>query len=286
MEQKRKPLIFQSDFGRADGAVSAMYGVAYSVCDELKISDLTHEIPQYDIWEASYRLIQTVSYWPEGTVFVSVVDPGVGSTRRSIVVQTEGGQYVVTPDNGTLTHIKHLCGIREARVIDESVNRLPGSGESYTFHGRDIYAYTGARLAAGIIDFEGVGPKVDADSVVEISFEPAVLTSDAIVGNIDVLDVRFGSLWTNIPRELFRKLGINYGDRVEVIIEKRGHTVYRTSLLYAHSFAEAYIGEALVYVNSLDFMAVAINQGNFARAYNVGTGLSWKITMRKSTLHR
>ncbi len=283
---EKKPLIFQSDFGRADGAVSAMYGVAYSVCSELKISDLTHEIPQYDIWEASYRLIQTVSYWPEGTVFVSVVDPGVGSTRRSIVVQTCGGQYVVTPDNGTLTHVKHLCGIRAARVIDETVNRLPGSGESYTFHGRDIYAYTGARLAAGIIDFEGVGPEVPVDSVVEIAYEPAVLENEEITGTIDVLDVRFGSLWTNIPREMFLKLGISYGDTVEVIIEKRGRTVYRTSLIYAHSFADAYIGEALVYVNSLDFMAVAINQGNFARAYNVGTGLSWKIIMRKSTLHR
>ena len=286
MEQQKKPLIFQSDFGRADGAVSAMYGVAYSVCSELKISDLTHEIPQYDIWEASYRLIQTVSYWPEGTVFVSVVDPGVGSTRRSIVVRTKGGQYVVTPDNGTLTHIKRLCGIEEARIIDESVNRLPGSGESYTFHGRDIYAYTGARLASGVIDFEGVGPEVPADSVVEIPFEPAKLQEDTGIGTIDVLDVRFGSLWTNIPRELFLKLGINYGDRVEVIIEKRDQTVYRTSLIYAHSFADAYIGEALVYVNSLDFMAVAINQGNFARAYNVGTGLSWRIIMKKSTLHR
>ena len=286
MEQQKKPLIFQSDFGRADGAVSAMYGVAYSVCSELKISDLTHEIPQYDIWEASYRLIQTVSYWPEGTVFVSVVDPGVGSTRRSIVVRTKGGQYVVTPDNGTLTHIKRLCGIEEARIIDESVNRLPGSGGSYTFHGRDIYAYTGARLASGVIDFEGVGPEVPADSVVEIPFEPAKLQEDTVIGTIDVLDVRFGSLWTNIPRELFLKLGINYGDRVEVIIEKRDQTVYRTSLIYAHSFADAYIGEALVYVNSLDFMAVAINQGNFARAYNVGTGLSWRIIMKKSTLHR
>lgn len=283
---RMNPLIFQSDFGRADGAVSAMYGVAYSVCRDLKISDLTHEIPQYDIWEASYRLIQTVSYWPEGAVFVSVVDPGVGSTRRSIVARTEGGQYVVTPDNGTLTHIKKLCGITEARVIDETVNRLPGSGESYTFHGRDIYAYTGARLASGIIDFEGVGPEVPVDSVVEISFEPARLQENEVSGTIDVLDVRFGSLWTNIPRKLFLQMGVAHGDRIEVIIEKRGHTVYRTSLIYAHSFADAFIGEALVYVNSLDFMAVAINQGNFARAYNVGTGLSWRITMRKSTLNR
>ncbi len=281
-----KPLVFQSDFGRADGAVSAMYGVAYSVCEDLKISDLTHDIPQYDIWEASYRLIQTVGYWPEGTVFVSVVDPGVGSTRRSIAVKTNGGQYVITPDNGTLTHILQLSGVTAARVIDEEKNRLPGSGESYTFHGRDIYAFTGARLAAGIIDFSGVGPEVPVDSVVQIPLVPAKTEGDYVTGTIDVLDVRFGSLWTNIPKELFLTLGVAPGERVDVIIEKRGRTVYRTSLIYAHSFADAFVGEALVYVNSLDFMAVAINQGNFARAYNVGTGLAWTITMAKSVSSR
>ena len=92
-----KPLVFQSDFGYGDGAVSAMYGVAYSVCENIKVFNVTHDIPQYNIWEASYRLIQTVDYWPAGTVFVSVVDPGVGSTRRSIVVLTGNGQYIVTP---------------------------------------------------------------------------------------------------------------------------------------------------------------------------------------------
>ena len=106
-----KPLVFMSDFGQADGAVSAMYGVAYSVNEALNISNLTHEIPQYNVWEASYRLIQTVGYWPRGTVFVSVVDPGVGSTRRSIGVETVAGQYIITPDNGTLTHVKRICGV-------------------------------------------------------------------------------------------------------------------------------------------------------------------------------
>ncbi|EJX01932.1 protein containing DUF62, partial [gut metagenome] len=118
-------LILQSDFGYADGAVSAMYGVAETVCNQLRVFDLTHDIPQYDIWEASYRLIQAVSYWPKGSVFVSVVDPGVGSTRRSIAAKTSSGQYVITPDNGTLTHIKRMLGIAEARVIDETINRLP-----------------------------------------------------------------------------------------------------------------------------------------------------------------
>ena len=126
----KKALVLQTDFGLGDGAVSAMYGVAYSVSEDLMVADLTHEIPQYDIWEASYRLIQTVAYWPKGTVFVSVVDPGVGSTRRSIAVETVTGQYIITPDNGTLTHVKKMIGIRSARIIDESVNRLPNSGES------------------------------------------------------------------------------------------------------------------------------------------------------------
>jgi len=277
-----KPLVIMSDFGLADGAVSAMYGVAYSVSEQLNISSLTHEIPQYNAWEASYRLIQTVGYWPKGTVFVSVVDPGVGSTRRSIGVETRAGQYIITPDNGTLTHIKRISGIVGAREIDERVNRLPGSGDSYTFHGRDIYAYTGARLAAGVIDFAGVGPEVDPQSVVELPMDEPVMEGGWIRGDIDVLDVRFGSLWTSIPRELFLKLGVKHGELVEIMIMNGARLVYRNSLIYARSFADAFVGEPLVYVNSLDRMAVAINQGDFARAYNVGTGAPWTIAVQKS----
>ena len=276
------PLVFQSDFGSVDGAVSAMYGVAYGVDPTLLISNLTHEITPYDIWEASYRLIQTVSYWPEGTVFVSVVDPGVGSTRRSIAVRTNDGQIIITPDNGTLTHVKRMSGIAEARIIDETTNRLQGSSQSYTFHGRDIYAYTGARLASGIISFAEVGPEVPVDSVIELPVVEATSTEGSVYGTIDVLDVRFGSLWTNIPRTLFEKLGVSHGGRVEVSIENDTRTVYKNILVYARSFADVYVGEPLVYVNSLDCMAVAINQGSFARAYNIGTGNAWKIRIRKA----
>ena len=271
------PLVYQTDFGLVDGAVSAMYGVAYSVCPELKIHDLTHDITPYNIWEASYRLIQTINYWPEKTVFVSVVDPGVGSDRKSVVVKTNSGRYIVTPDNGTLTHVIRLEGIAEAREIDEKVNRLPRSGESYTFHGRDVYAYTGARLAAGVIDFEGVGPVLDVSSLVSLPIVEPVLDGNAVCGTIDVLDVRFGSLWTNIPRTLFLQTGIHYGDRVSITIENDTRTVYRNIILFARSFADVYVGEALAYVNSLDCVAVAINQGSFTRAYNIGTGNSWRI---------
>ncbi len=278
----KKALVLQTDFGLGDGAVSAMYGVAYSVSEDLMVADLTHEIPQYDIWEASYRLIQTVAYWPKGTVFVSVVDPGVGSTRRSIAVETVTGQYIITPDNGTLTHVKKMIGIRSARIIDESVNRLPNSGESYTFHGRDVYVYTGARLAAGVIDFAGVGPEVDTDSVIELSTVDAVYDGEKVCGTIDVLDVRFGSLWTNISRETFRKLGVEYGGRVEIVIENETRILYKNILVFAESFAKVSVGEALVYINSLDNIAVAINQGSFARAYSIGTGTNWRITVRRA----
>ncbi|RVU96801.1 DNA-directed RNA polymerase subunit delta [Coriobacteriales bacterium OH1046] len=275
-------LVLQSDFGTADGAVSAMYGVALGVSPSLRICDLTHEIPQYDIWEASYRLIQTLSYWPQGTVFVSVVDPGVGTKRRSIAAQTSNGRYIVTPDNGTLTHIKRMVGLDAVRIIDESVNRLAGSSESYTFYGRDVYVYTGARLAAGVIDFEGVGPEADAEHVVELPVIEASFDGESVHGTIDVLDVRFGSLWTNIPRKEFERLGVGYGQRVEVTIENGTRMLYKNFLAFARSFADVYVGEPLVYANSLDCMAVAINQGSFAAAYGIGTGVNWKISLRKA----
>ena len=154
-------LVFQTDFTYKESAVSAMYGVVKSVDRELEIIDATHQIPQYDIWSASYRLFQPMRFWPKGTIFVSVVDPGVGTPRRGCVALTEDGYYVVTPDNGTLTHVKALVGIREVREIDQRVNRLRGKGteETSVFHGRDVFGYTAARLASGIITYEGVGDR-------------------------------------------------------------------------------------------------------------------------------
>src|SRR6202000_226298 len=188
---QNKMVVYQSDFGLKDGAVSEMKGVAMGVSPELKLFDLTHEIPAYNIWEAAYRLQQTVPYWPAGTVFVSVVDPGVGTARKSVVLKTKTGQYIVTPDNGTLTLVAESLGVAEIREIDESVNRRKDSKQSYTFHGRDVYAYTGARLAAGVISFEQVGPLLPK-KVVTIPYQKAVLEGKTIKGNIPVLDVQYG----------------------------------------------------------------------------------------------
>jgi len=277
----RRHLVLQTDFGLCDGAVSAMYGVALSVDANLQIFDLTHEIPQFNIWEGSYRLYQTITYWPEETVFVSVVDPGVGTDRLSIVVKTNDNHYIVTPDNGTLTHVAETIGITEVRKIDESVHRLPNSGESYTFHGRDIYAYVGAKLAAGVVRFEEIGHRLPTEDIVKIVHPQPKVNNGFVTGNIDILDVRFGNVWTNISRELFVESDVTYGDLLEVTIENNHRQVYKNLMRYGRSFADSRLGEPLIYVNSVDKLGIAINQGNFAQAYHIGTGINWKITIQK-----
>ena len=274
-------LVFQSDFGMADGAVSAMKGVAYSVDPSLVISDITHEITPYNIFEASYRLFQTLPYWPANTVFVSVVDPGVGTSRQSVIARTASGQYIVTPNNGTLTHIAAFLGITELRLIEEQKNRLKNSEASYTFYGRDVYAYTGARLAAGLISFEEVGPRLEMDDLVSLDLYGATLKGSSVTGQIDILDVRFGSLWTSIPFETFNALGISFGDYTEVRIFRESSLVYINQITYGRSFADVMVGMPVLYMNSVGHMALAINQGSFARAYNIGTGSPWTIVLSR-----
>ena len=277
----RSILVMQSDFGLVDGAVAAMYGVSHEVDMELKIYDLTHDIEQYNIWESSYRLYQSVEYWPKGTVFVSVVDPGVGTKRKSVVAKTVQGHYIVTPDNGTLVHLKKFVGIEEVREIEESKHRRQNTEYSHTFHGRDVYAYTGAKLASGAISFEEVGELLSVDHIVELDIGEVIKTDNSVKGIIDILDVRFGSLWTNIPRADFTELGIEYGEYVEVIIHNGNKMAYNNRVCYGKSFGDVYVSEQVIYVNSLYNMALAINQGNFAKAYNIGTGVHWTIEFKK-----
>lgn len=278
-----KLLVFQTDFGLDDGAISAMEGVSFGVSRDLNIRHLTHNIPQYNIFDASYRLYQAINYWPEGTVFVSVVDPGVGSSRKSVVAKTVTGQYIVTPNNGTLTHINKFVGITELREISERTNRLEHSELSYTFHGRDVYAYTGARLASDTIDMEGVGPKMDLDEVVQLELFGCQEIENGVRGQVDILDVRFGSLWTSIPYEEFKKCGFEFGDTVLVTIYNRDKIAYTGQIVYGRSFADVPVSSPIIYMNSAYHIAVAINQGSFAKAYGIGVGSDWKITMQKIT---
>lgn len=274
-------LVVQSDFGQEDGAVSAMYGVAYQVDDALKISDLTHDIEPYNIHDASYRLMQTTPYWPKKTVFVSIVDPGVGSNRRSVCVLLETGQYVITPDNGTLTFLKAYVGIKEARQINELTERLPSSGESHTFHGRDIYIYNGARLASRKVTFETLGTELSVDELTTFPLIKPTFSKETITGTIDTLDVRFGSLWTNIPLDFFKKWEPQYGDRFDVKISYHGILRYHAIVAFGRSFAQVATDEPVLYINSLLNVGLGINLGSFAEVYHIGTGNDWQITLNK-----
>ncbi|EJP25872.1 S-adenosyl-l-methionine hydroxide adenosyltransferase family protein [Streptococcus anginosus] len=274
-------LVLQSDFGLVDGAVSAMVGVALEESPTLKIHHLTHDITPYNIFEGSYRLFQTVNYWPEGTTFVSVVDPGVGSKRKSVVAKTVQNQYIVTPNNGTLSFIKKHVGIVAIREISEVENRRKNTEHSYTFHGRDVYAYTGAKLASGHITFEEVGPELSIDEIVEIPVVETTIGNDFVSGAIDILDVRFGSLWTSIRREEFYTLSPEFGNRFEVTIYNNDMLVYQNQVTYGKSFADVRIGQPILYINSLYRVGLAINQGSFAKAYNVGVGAQWSIEIKR-----
>ncbi|MGT2926064.1 SAM hydrolase/SAM-dependent halogenase family protein [Streptococcus cuniculipharyngis] len=274
-------LVLQSDFGLVDGAVSAMIGVALQEEPSLGIHHLTHDITPYNIFEGSYRLFQTVEYWPQGTTFVSVVDPGVGSKRKSVVALTEQNHYIVTPDNGTLSYIKKHVGIKAVREISEVKNRRQDTEHSYTFHGRDVYAYTGAKLASGHISFEEVGPELSVDNIVELSVVDTVVEPDLVKGTVDILDVRFGSLWTSITREEFYTLAPEFNDRFEVTIYNNDMLVYQNQVTYGKSFADVRIGQPILYINSLYRLGLAINQGSFAKAYNVGVGSNWHIEVKK-----
>jgi hypothetical protein len=280
----RSPLVLLTDFGTQDGAVSAMKGVAYSVSQDLLISDLSHENPS--IFVGAYRLYQAEQFWPADTVFVAVVDPGVGTARRSVVLRTRTGHYFVGPDNGLLSLVAERDGIEGLRQIDERVNRRKGSDDSHTFHGRDVFAYTGARLAAGVITFDQVGPPLPPASLISIPYRKAERVADTVKGIIPVLDVQFGNVWTNIPKSLFDELHIGLGEPVRVRIFHDKRLVDDTVAPYQRTFGDVELGNPLVYVNSLLNLAVALNQRSYAAAHKLDSGPDWFIEFSRSRTDR
>ncbi len=273
-------LVMQSDFGTADGEVAVMVGVAHNVDEDLAIYHITHDIPKFNIWEAGYKLWMTAPYWRNDTVFVSVVDPGVGTKRRSVVLKTKNGQYFVSPDNGSLSLVAEAFGIEGVREIDESVNRRKGSEESHTFHGRDVYSYTGARLAAGVITFEGVGPLLKPE-VLKIDSPAANLSKDSVTGFIPYIDKHFGNTWSNIELEMFNGLNPKTGERFDVTIKKGDKVVFNREVPYFDTFGEVKIGQPVIFINSRLFVSIALRQGHFAKAHNIESGPEWTISFSR-----
>lgn len=269
------PLVIQADF-----AGLVMTGVAYSVHPELTVHNVRPLIPLYNIAEASASLAYNAQTWPAGTVFVSVVDPGVGTERKSVVLKTRNGLYFVSPDNGSLSGPAGLYGIEAVREIDEAVNRRPGTEWSHTFHGRDVYSYTGARLAAGVIAFEDVGPLLPAQ-VMTLEMPAGSYSNGVFDGQIAGGAGRLGNSYFNIDRALFEQDSPAYGDYYKVEIRRGTDRVWSGSVPYVRSFGSVPVGDNLLFINSSGDLALAINQGNFAETHGIGYGVNWTVRIER-----
>lgn len=276
-------IVWQTDFGLKWGAVAAMRGVCKQVDPTLECIDITHEIEQYNIPAASREIMYVEPFWPKGTIFVSVVDPGVGTERRACVAKLKDGNYIITPDNGTLTHLFYQIGIEEIREIDESVNRYPGTEEVSVFHGRDIFAYTAARLAAGVITFEQVGPfyPVEEAVIFEQDLIQAKVKGTIIEGVVSSVSDPFGSIALNILSKDFKAAGYAHGEKVMVTLKRNGQDYFSKEVLYQKSFGFVAVGEEILFDSSTNYIELGINQGNFKETYQVGAGSEYTFTFQK-----
>ncbi len=275
-----KPIIaMQTDFGVGGG--STMRGTCLKVDPELEVYEISHSIEKFNVKAAARSLYHIVPYWPAGTVFVSVIDPGVGTSRRASVALLNNGSYVVTPDNGALTLLLESPGIRAVRTIDETVNRLKGTEKVSIFHGRDLFAYCAARLASGIISFEGVGPEYPVEEIVHY-LEPGYTYSDGSVsGSVTGIMRTFGNLETGIPVSAAEASGILAGNDVRVTISSSSGIVFDRTIPYRASFGWAPEGDEVLYNGSDGDLGIGINLGNFAQHYGLDPGDPLVITVRK-----
>lgn len=274
-----KLIAMMTDWTYAEGAIGASKGVIKSIDSSLEIIDITHEIPAYDIYAASFRLKQVLPFWPKETVFMVVVDPGVGTSRRPVVAKTRSGHFIVTPDNGTLTHIEALIGFEEVRII-ESKHRLWSAHQTNVFHGRDIFAYVSAKLSSGQLSFENIG-EVLLDSIVTFELKEPMLSHYALHGMIEIVDPNFGNAWTNIPIQWLTSLQNTEQPRFDVMITYKDTTI-NVQAVYAPTFGHVSKGECVLYHNELDHVAIALNQASFIKTYNVSYGPEWIIVIRRT----
>jgi S-adenosylmethionine hydrolase len=256
----RPAIVFMTDFGTANDAVAICRGVILGIAPDVRIMDITHQVTPFSIEEASRFLYGVTPYYPAGTVFLVVVDPGVGTSRKAIAVKSKKGQYFILPDNGVITPVLDRDGLAEAREITNQ-HWMIDAPLSSTFHGRDIFSPAAAHLAAGW-EFNLVGPPVQ--QLVRLSLKSAIVSEKGIEGDIIGLDDPFGSLITNIPGEDLKPLGYNVGDKVVAQINKK-----MIALPYARTFMDVAVGESLLYVDSRGRVGIAVNQGSYSKKFNV-----------------
>jgi S-adenosylmethionine hydrolase len=255
-------VVFMTDFGVVDDSVALCKGVMYSIAPRLRIVDLTHNVTPFSILDGARFLYGSTPYFPAGAVFVVVIDPTVGSTRKAVVVKSKRGQYFVLPDNGLMTLVQDRDGIEAAREITNRAWMI-GAALSSTFHGRDIFSPAGAHLARGD-DWTKVGPEVDVNTLVRLDINAPRLDEKGLNGEVIATDGPFGNLVTNISAEDFFKLGYGRGQNVHIAIGKN-----QMDLPFVRTFSDVPLKKPLLYVDSRGHMALAVNQASFSEVYGV-----------------
>jgi S-adenosylmethionine hydrolase len=261
--QKYPPtIVFMSDFGVVDDSVALCKGVMYSIMPDVRIVDLTHQVTPFSILDGARFLFGATPYFPEGTVFVVVIDPTVGSTRKAIVAHSKRGQYFVLPDNGLLTLVDQRDGIDAVREITNP-DWMIGSKMSSTFHGRDIFSPAGAHMARGD-DWTKVGPEIPVKEIVRLDLKAATLDAQGLTATIIATDGPFGNLIANVNAEDFFKLGYQRGQEIPVTLAGKA-----MKIKFVKTFSDVPLGQPLLYVDSRGHIALAVNQGNFASVYAI-----------------
>ncbi|HET6930699.1 MAG TPA: SAM-dependent chlorinase/fluorinase [Candidatus Acidoferrum sp.] len=251
----RPVMVFMTDFGTANDAVAICKAVMLGIAPDVRIMDISHQVTPFSIEEGARFLAGVTPYYPSGTVFVGVIDPGVGTNRKAVVVKSKKGQYFVVPDNGLVSPVIDRDGLESAREITNT-SWMIGDAISSTFHGRDIFSPVGAHLAAGW-DYTLIGPEVQ--QLVRLTPKTAAVTDKGVEGEVIALDDPFGSLITDIPGEEFKNLGYKVGDRVTILLNKKPFTAPFTK-----TFMDVPVGDPLLYVDSRGRIGLALNERSFS----------------------
>ena len=255
-------IVLYTDWGTSDFYVGAVKGVALSIFPEANIVDLTHDVPPFELSMDAVELLRVAAReFPSGTVIVGVVDPGVGTERRPIVVHTEDDKFLVGPDNGLFTPFIQ-DGVKGIYEITNEAFMRPGE-RSHTFHGRDIFTPTAAHIAAGR-PVQDVGPEVTDPVLLDIGV--ARIEDDKLVGEVLIID-QYGNLGTNIYRDLITDLGLEVWDELTVTIDD---TSFQVPLVY--TYGDVPQDDDLVYVSSRDALSIAVNWGSAEARWNAEVG--------------
>jgi S-adenosylmethionine hydrolase len=255
-------IVFMTDFGLLDDSVAICRGVMYGIMPDVRIVDLTHTVTPFSIFDGARYLYGATPYFPAGTVFVVVVDPTVGSTRKAIVARSKRGQYFVLPDNGLLTLVEQRDGIESVHEITNP-DWMIGTKLSSTFHGRDIFSPVGAHVARGD-DWTKVGPEMAVKDLVRLDWKVAKVDESGLAATVIATDGPFGNLVTNADGEDFLKLGYQRGQEVPIKVGDK-----ELKMKFVKTFSDVPVNQPLLYIDSRGHLGLAVNQNSFAATYGI-----------------